>query len=266
MPTILLEGRPVHYEEAGAGEPLLLIAGLGSDSGSWGAAGLALAERFRTVSIDNRGCGLSGTGGAPFTVGDMADDAAGVLDALGVRKACVVGHSMGGYVAQEMALRHPGRVRGLVLACTSLVSSERNNALFASFARELEAGVEYGAWIRRWAPWLFTPACLARPGFLDDFARQAAQNPCRQGAEGFRRQVEAVASFDARGRSGSVRCRTIVLAGEEDVLITRAESRALAGQVRGGTLTVIGGAAHSVHIEKCDEFVSAALGFLDDLD
>src|SRR5438105_14455446 len=102
---VQIEGRAVVYEAAGAGRLVVLINGLGSSRGAFWRQVPALAERFRVVTIDNRDAGESDHAGAPYTVGEMADDVAAVIRALGVDKAHVAGISLGGMIAQELALR-----------------------------------------------------------------------------------------------------------------------------------------------------------------
>src|SRR5437763_308022 len=108
----------LYYDEQGSGDPLLLVMGLAADSAAWMFQVPDFARHHRTIVFDNRGVGRSAKPPGPYTIHEMADDTAGLLDALGIKRAHVVGVSMGGMIAQELALRHPGLVRGLVLACT----------------------------------------------------------------------------------------------------------------------------------------------------
>jgi 3-oxoadipate enol-lactonase len=119
MTSIDVGNREFNYARAGAGEPLLLIQGMSATHLAWGRPfGSLLEESFDCVSFDNRGIGLSASAGEAFTIADMAADALGLLDALGIASAHVLGISMGGMIAQELALGHPGRVRSLTLGCT----------------------------------------------------------------------------------------------------------------------------------------------------
>src|SRR4029077_21119 len=118
MSTARVGDIEMYYEEHGSGDPLLLVMGLAADSTAWMFQLPDFARHYRTIVFDNRGVGRSSKPAGPYTIHQMADDAAGLLDALDVRRAHVVGVSMGGMIAQELALRHPARVRGLVLGCT----------------------------------------------------------------------------------------------------------------------------------------------------
>ena len=119
MPHADVAGRRLHYLRRGEGEPLLLIMGMSGNHLHWREPFLSELERDHDViAFDNRGTGHSDREEEPFSIADMAEDAAGLLEALGIDRAHVVGVSMGGMIAQELASRHPERVRTLVLGCT----------------------------------------------------------------------------------------------------------------------------------------------------
>jgi 3-oxoadipate enol-lactonase len=125
MPSIDAGGTELHYVRAGGGEPMLLIQGMSATHLAWGRPFLApLEESFDCVVFDNRGMGLSGPAKMPFDIVDLAGDAIALLDALGVERAHIVGISMGGMIAQELALAHPERIRTLTLGATYCGGSE----------------------------------------------------------------------------------------------------------------------------------------------
>jgi pimeloyl-ACP methyl ester carboxylesterase len=192
----------------------------------------------------------------------MAQDATGLLDLLKIERAHIIGHSMGGYMAQEIAINYPGRIDKLVLESTAPVSSERNNALFKDFYDQLVKEGCSEAWIRKWLPWLFSPRLLADSPFIEGFVKNAASYPYAMTAEGFKSQIGAIASFDARGRIGAIKADTLVLEGKDDALITLQEVRELADNIPRSRFKLLDGAAHAIHIENPKLFVDTVLEFL----
>ena len=130
------DGFEVAYDVFGrsSGTPVVMLQGLGTDSRGWALQRFAFGRRHRCYAIDNRGVGGSAGAPRPFSLEQMADDAVAVLDAEGVDRAHVMGASMGGVIAQMLAVRHPDRVRSLVLACTSCRHHEWRRELFAEWA------------------------------------------------------------------------------------------------------------------------------------
>lgn len=261
MPKIKIHDTELYYEIHGNGEPLLLIAGLGSDVSSWAVVAKKLSKYFRVIIFDNPGMGRSGRMGRPFTVKHMAKYAVGLLDRLKITRAHILGHSLGGYVAQEIAVTHPGRVNKLVLEGTAYISSKKNNALFSAFAKGLKDG-DYEEWIKGWVPWLFSRKTVRNKKFIDAFIKGAVKYPYRAGPDGFKAQVQAIASFDMRRKMSLIKAKSLIIEGVDDVLITPKEARALARSIKGNVFKPIKEAGHGVHIEKPREFSSVVFGFL----
>src|SRR5829696_6249823 len=144
MPKITIGGNELHYERAGSGKPLLLIQGMSGTHVSWGEPFRgALEESFEVVAFDNRGIGLSGPVDGPFTIAEMAEDTAGLLEELEIESAHVVGISMGGMIAQELALAHPNRLRSLTLGCT-YCGGEGSQLMPRKNVEKLAAGMSSG--------------------------------------------------------------------------------------------------------------------------
>src|SRR5947207_3139197 len=119
MPTVRVNGVRLFYESSGTGEPLLLIPGFACDHSIWGKVAPLLSAKHRVVSFDNRGMGESSGLEGPCSIREMADDLARLLDELGIKRADVAGHSMGGMIAQELVLAYPDRVRSLLLLASA---------------------------------------------------------------------------------------------------------------------------------------------------
>ncbi len=262
LPKIKPEDAALYYEIHGEGTSLLLIPGLGSDGSSWGSVVTKLAGRFKVISLDNRGAGRSEVPATGYTVAQMAGDAVRLLDHLQIKKAHVLGHSLGGYIAQELAIDHPERVERLILESTAPVSSERNNALFLKFFRQLRDGGNAEAWFREWTRWLFSPECLGRKTFIEAFVKHGADYPYAPRAVGFRGQIEAIASFDSRAKLGRIKAQTLVMVGKEDRLIFPKEAETLAKGIPGSLFQCIKDVGHCIHIENRDLFIKVVGEYL----
>ena len=262
MPSLALPDVSLHYEERGKGPPLLLIAGLASDSSSWLTIGEPLASRYRTIAPDNRGVGRTRPQDGPASVDAMADDCAALLDRLGVARANVLGHSMGGFVAQRLALRHPALVHRLVLAGTGATPGEDNVVRFRDLCARLDAGEPLDAWFRRLFDLIFTRRFRADPANVEAALRWALDYPYAQSAAAFRHQCEALSAFDGRADLDRIAPRALVFAGREDVLFPVDACRALADALPDAELVVLDGAAHAIHTEQPRAFVAAVADFL----
>jgi len=262
MPKVKLNDISFYYEVYGDGTPLLLISGLGSDSSSWSGVVKEFASSFQTIVFDNRGAGRSGIMRKPHTIYRMAEDAVRLLDHLKIKRAYVIGHSMGGYIAQDIAINYPGRINKLILEATAAVSSKRNNALFFEFYKKLRKKEDFEDWVRAWAFWSFSPKAFGTGSFVGTFIKKAAEYPYPVNADGFRAQIEAIASFDARAKLGSIKAKTLILAGKDDILITPEEAGILAKNIHKSVFQLLGGVAHSIHIENPKLFISTVSEFL----
>lgn len=262
MPYTDAPGFRMYYEEHGGGFPLLMINGLGSDHLEWLHQLPAFAERFRVVVFDNRGTGMTDVPPGPYTTAQMADDAAKLLRALDIGQAHVLGVSLGGMIAQEVALRHPDLVEGLVLACTGPggeLSVHPSPEAMAAFA--LAKGEDPEAELRRMLPFLYTDACIReRPGEIEGFLRRRLDHPTAP--EGYLAQLAAAVIHDASSRLGEIRARTLVITGDADRLVHWENSLRIAGRIPQAKLVVLPGAPHRLFAENADAFNREVLSFL----
>jgi aminoacrylate hydrolase len=256
MPQFERNSASLHYETAGEGEPLLLIAGIASDMASWGPLPPLLGGR-RLITIDNRGSGQSKVEG-PLAIEDMADDCAALLDHLGLEAADVAGHSLGGLIGLLLASRHPGKVRRLA-TMTSGTISPAARVLFRDMARLYFTMVPQD-WFRLLYQWLFSAPFFADERNVAAAAEASTAYPHRQSPGDFARQVAAIDRLEPIDLS-SVRAPVLALWAEHDLLAPKAAVESLHRSVPDLRLAGIGGAAHSVHWEKPAEVAAALNGF-----
>ncbi|OLC17397.1 MAG: hypothetical protein AUH29_02005 [Candidatus Rokubacteria bacterium 13_1_40CM_69_27] len=262
MPKVRVNDIEMYYAEAGAGEPLVLIMGFGGDHLAWGFQMPAFTQAYRVIAFDNRGAGQTDAPDRPYTTRMMADDTAGLMEALGIDRAHVVGVSMGGMIAQELALNHPRRMRSLQLGCTLARPDAYLKALNAAW-RQIRTHLGREAALRAIGLWLFAPATYnERPELVEMILQNALANPHPQSLTGFLRQGEAVAAHDTLDRLHAIRCPTLVSVGEEDILVPSRFSRELAARIPGATLRTLPGAAHGYFWERPEAFNALGLEFL----
>jgi len=254
----------MYCEVHGQGEPLLLIMGFGGSVLDWGwVLPPKLAERYQIIMFDNRGAGRSDQPPGPYSIKQMADDAANLMDALGLEKAVVFGVSMGGMIAQELALNHPKRVERLILGGTS--AGGRSSVLAPpAIQAYLEPRTDMTLYQMLW--WS-APAGFPQE-FIDahrDIVERKIQSdliyPSRLPA--YRAQLAAFKAHDAYYRLPSLRMPTLILVGDRDILIPPENSRILAGTIPGAQMQVIEGAGHIFWISHPEETFLWLADFLD---
>ena len=252
----------LYYESVGDGPPLLLIAGLASDSLSWQPVVADLAAHYRVITVDNRGAGRTTPQTAATTIRAMADDCVALIEHLGLPSAHVLGHSMGGFVAQDCAIRYPDKVNALVLAATSSVNSKRNNDMFSDWASALADAADRKAWFRNLFYWIFSTRFFNDAAVVDAAIQYALAYPYPQSATAFRNQIGAIAAFDSTKALASIRVQTLVLGSGEDLLFPLDECRKFARSLPNAEFAAIENAGHSIHMENPQAFVKHVIDFL----
>jgi len=248
MPDAMINGVKIHYNEAGEGPPLLLIMGYGMPGDAW-LGSLPFMSDFRAIYYDNRGTGQSAAPPGPYTIPQMADDAAGLLDHLGIPSAYVYGMSMGGMIAQELVLRYPGKVRSLVLGCT-LCGGEHSTMGDPQIIESLIDVVgsmgkgDPAAWVDRQLPLLFTPEWIAaNPAIRDIFLMMAPMLPPTP-PETAQHAMAGLFGWTTYDRLPQIKAPTLVIHGDRDVLIPVENAHVLASRIPGARLHIVEGAGH----------------------
>jgi len=260
------DGTRIHYEIRGEGEPLALIFGYGGSSRAWGEPFLKLLEaRFRTLVIDNRGTGESDKPEQPFSLADMAADAASVFDHAGIDRAHVMGISMGGMIAQEFALNHPARLRGLVLGCTlcgftHAVAGDPE----ALAALQVNPGEPLAPQVER-----LLAACCAK-SFVASARGQAVlkerlaevMNYPMTPLHTYRLQWGAIGGFDTFDRLPQIKAPTLIVTGTSDLLVPDANSDIIKERIPGAHVYKMPGVGHLFFWEAPEEAAAAVTKFL----
>jgi pimeloyl-ACP methyl ester carboxylesterase len=255
----------LYYEIYGKGKPLLLIMGLGGHILDWGwILPKKLAEGRQVITFDNRGSGRSDQPAGPYTTAQMANDTIGLLESLGVERADVFGVSMGGMIAQEIAVRHPERVNRLVLGATSPGGEAQVLAppeVLAYLEPRLDLTLHEALW---WsAPAGFPQKFIdAHPDIVERKIQANMAYPSQLSA--YQAQLAAYRAFDIGDRISEIRAPTLVLTGDSDILVPPENGRILAESIPGAELHAIEGAGHLFWISHPNETFSALAGFLDD--
>jgi pimeloyl-ACP methyl ester carboxylesterase len=261
MPYALNQGVRIYWEEHGTGPPILMIMGLSFTHEMWHRMVPALAQHYRLVMFDNRGMGRSDVPKGRFSIPQMATDAVAVMDAAGVRSAHVLGASMGGMIAQELALRIPHRVCSLMLGCTS-----------------------HGGLISRWPDFRYRPRNM---NFSERMARERSLNDllyadttmrelieedltirstCRWTREGFLKQFGAILLWSSYFRLPRIHVPTLVVHGDQDRLIPPENGRVVAQRIPGARFVLIPNAGHIMMTDQPERCLAEIMGFLKELE
>jgi pimeloyl-ACP methyl ester carboxylesterase len=239
-------GVRIAWEETGDGEAVLLIHGLGYARWGWEPLVPMLAERFRVITFDNRGIGASDVPPGPYTAAEMAGDARAVLDAAGVERAHVVGASLGGMVAQELAIAWREGVDRLVLVCTTPGGSaaypmpEVTSRLIAE-ARDLAPDVA----LRRFVENALAPK--PEPALVERILAHRITNP--QDPAGWQAQAAAGTTYDGARRAERILAPTLLVSGTADAVVDHRNSVLLSQMIPDARLQLIEGAGHLVFWE-----------------
>ena len=262
MPTTKANGIEVYFEVHGEGPPLLLIMGLGANATAWWKQVPAFSEQYRVIAFDNRGSGRSEKPAGAYSIAQMADDAAALMDALAVPSSHVFGMSLGGMIAQEYALRHPQRVQSLVLGGTTPGGPKAVRPgpdVIGHFATVASLPIPQA--IERGMSLLYSDEFLAaNKGWLVERALEMA--PLMAPPHGLQGQAIAAISHNTYGRLASIDAPTLVLSGRADRIVPHPNSVLIAEGVRGARLVTYEGAGHGFLVERADAVNEAVLGFL----
>jgi 3-oxoadipate enol-lactonase len=251
----------LYWESVGDGPPVLLIMGLGLSGGAWWRTVPVLARSLRVITFDARGIGRSSSVRHNYSVEAMADDAVSVLDGVGLDRAHVYGFSMGGMVAQSLALRHPDRIQSLVLGATHAGGRHAvlpDQDVLAFFNRRLTMETEEAAWAS--VAYNYGPRCRDHgvDRIAEDIERRL-ENPFNRAA--YRAQLYAAAMHNCHGRLRRISVPTMVVHGAHDRIIPVSNARMMAESLPDSRLRILEESGHLYATEEpqVDEEIAAFL-------
>jgi len=255
MPFARRPDARIWWDQTGTGDPILLIMGHAYGADMWHRTAPVLAGSYRVIRFDNRGVGRSSDPPGPYSVQLMADDALAVLDAASAASAHVYGMSLGGAIALQLALDHPGRVRSLILGCTAASAEGASRGALVTRVRSLVPAPALNRMARKL---LYAPGTPAGRRAED----QQIVRRTRCSGRGRRGQLAGLAGFDVTGRLAEIRVPTLVLHGARDRIVPAASAQRLAGGIAGARLVVFPDAGHVYTTDAPDAANQEVLHFL----
>jgi pimeloyl-ACP methyl ester carboxylesterase len=261
MPIIKANGINLYYETQGEGQTLVLISGLGGDHLFWDPHVKSFAKHYRVLTFDNRGIGQTDIPDTPYSMEMMADDLAALLDHLEIKKAHILGFSMGGAIAQTFALRYSTKVDKLII-CGSFAKMNSQIRLYLdAVLHTYIEGVSAQRFYELILPWLFSVHYLDKAENREKMAFNPNE-PYPQPLHGFKWQYLALREFDVMTKIKSIKAPTLVIAGEKDAMAHLEDAHLIVQNIPNASLQVIPDTGHLFNYENENLFNKSVLDFL----
>jgi 3-oxoadipate enol-lactonase len=263
MPICRLPDAELHYLEKGQGQPLLFFSGLAGDHLYWLGQLRAFSRQYRCIAVDFRDVGQSSCASGPYSIQTLAEDLVGFLRSLQLPPAHIVGLSMGGMVAQELALAVPDRVKSLVLVNTVGRCDDWFQATLNAFQCIRLQVADTASFFEAVLPWWVGQSFFTDSGRISWLRWLLRQNPKDQSVDSFRRQIAAIQGHDALARLERIACPALILSGEDDLVAPGRYSGELAARIRHAGHQTIPGVGHAFPIEDAGQFNARLKEFLE---
>ena len=263
MPMININNCSYYFEIHGKGIPVVLIAGLRSDHSRWFPVLEKLAARYKVLIFDNRGSGQTTDSGEPFTVEVMAADTMSLIARLGFQQPHIIGHSLGGAIAQYIAKNYSDKISSIALCNTFLKLNDVAKEVFKDIITLYQAQASPGEITKHIASWVFSNKFLT-PSALKVIQRIADENLYPQSLSGYTRQLDALCNFDSRTWLRTINLPTLVIGSAEDKIATPRESEELTAIIRGSRLVILT-TGHGSLTEAPDAFMGHLNSYYDNL-
>ena len=262
MPTVKSNGITINYEEYGSGDPLVLIMGLSAPGAAWELHVNEYKKHFRCIVLDNRGAGTSDKPAGDYTTAIMASDAVNVMDSLGIERFHINGISMGGAIAQQIAIAHPSRVKSAVITASWAFCGNYMKGVF-EMMKNTRTVLSRNDFPKTFFLWLYSAKFYeANPQAIEEGMLGNATDPLPMPQPAFNSQAAACMSHDTRGKLNKIIAPILLTAGSKDIFTPIECSQYLHGQIKGSLLEVFEGYAHTHHWEDLERYNKVTTEFM----
>lgn len=262
MPKLELPDITLHYEDQGQGHPVILIAGMLSDSASWGPLVDPLAKCYRVIRPDNRTTGRTTPTLASTSPQQNAKDILALMDHLELSQAHIIGHSMGGYIAAEFAAMSPQRISSLTLLCSAPMNIARSWHLFQNLC-DIRRNAPAELWLNCLFPWLFHHKFFDHPDHVEGAIAASLAYPYAQSLDAMQHQLDALKRYYPTHLVDRVNTPTLALLAQNDLIVPQSEAHGLLSQIPDALIKVIPDAGHSIHWDAPEDVLAHLVPFLE---
>lgn len=261
MPHLSSNCINIYYETYGQGQPLILISGLGGDRTFWQTSIEPLSAKFQVIIFDTRGIGRTDAPEESYSMEMFADDLAGLMDALQIAQAHILGFSMGGQIALQFALKYPERINKLIIAASCARLNTQIGLYVDAVLDVYEGGISAKQMFELIAPWLFSNNFLSVPG-NEVYLQYDENDPELQPLYAWRNQYQAQRAFDITPCLKEIKSASLIITGELDVFAQMSDAKTLHEGLPGSRLEVIPGAGHLFNFEQPETFHDTVINYL----
>lgn len=251
----------LYYESVGSGEPLLLISGLNADHSFWIPTLAFLKDKFKVITFDNRGVGQSKNFETRCTTELMAQDVIHLMDKLKIDRGFIVGHSLGGCIAQQIAIHHPERIRKLILCSTQAKLDPLREFFIHTHIELMQSEAPRELIVKNIMAWLFDSHFIRDERNREIFIKFALSKPFAETLESYLYQADALFKHDTTKDLNKITTPTLVISGQSDILVPSVNTRFLAEQIASAKFLTIADVAHMVPVENSEAFCREVIQF-----
>ena len=262
MSIVKINDINMYYESHGEGEPLILISGNGGELSQWKDHITMFSKEYQVIAFDNRGAGLTDKPDMEYSIEMMANDVVGLMDALGIEKAHILGASMGGMIAQSIAFLHPNRVKSLILAVTMMKVSPQANYAAQHAIKNVQEGVDPESLAIYSIAWSFPDEVFENPTAVEMIKKAMLTTLNQQNVHGFKLQNDAASEFNSSSWVSEIKVPTLVIEGEDDIVVPKKySSREIARNISGSKFISLPG-GHMAYLMNAGSFQKHVMDFI----